>query len=89
MGKKRKHQKPSLEKSSSCDKPLVREKPAGKKKGQPVLKKRERPNWPLIALVGAGMVLTAYLALTSWLGQPPLYCDEGSSCDIVRDTGRG
>ena len=29
-------------------------------------------------------MLSAYLALTSWLGQPPVYCHEGSSCDIVQ-----
>jgi len=89
LGKKRKRRQPSMEKSSSYNKPLVREKPAGKKEGQPILKKRERPNWPLTALAGAGMVLTAYLVLASWLGQSPLYCDEGSSCDIVQHSRWG
>ena len=35
------------------------------------------------------MVLTAYLVLTSWLGQSPLYCDEGSPCDIVQQSRWG
>ncbi len=60
-----------------------------KKKGPPGLKKRENPNWPLTALAIAGMVLTAYLVLTAWLGQTPLYCDEGSSCDIVQQSRWG
>ncbi|MCP4401383.1 MAG: Vitamin K epoxide reductase, partial [bacterium] len=60
-----------------------------KKKGQPGLKKRGNPNWPLTALAIAGMVLTAYLVLTSWLGQTPLYCNEGSSCDIVQQSRWG
>jgi uncharacterized membrane protein len=91
LGKKRKNRKPALEKPPSRDEPLAREKPAGRKKnnGQLVLKKRERSNLPLTALAGAGMVLTAYLALTSWLGQPPLYCDDGSSCDIVQQSRWG
>ncbi len=53
-------------------------------KKQPVLQKLENPNWLLTGLSGAGMVLTAYLALTIWLGHPPLYCTEGSSCEIVQ-----
>jgi len=45
---------------------------------------RDKPNLPLIALAGAGMLLTAYLVIISLLGDAPLYCDEGSSCDIVQ-----
>lgn len=54
-----------------------------------MLRKRENPNWPLTALAGAGMVLTAYLVLTVWLGQQPLYCEEGSTCDIVQQSRWG
>ena len=35
------------------------------------------------------MVLTAYLAFTSLTGIQPLYCDEGSTCDIVRHSRWG
>ena len=84
MDKKKKRKKTSQEKPPRV-KPAVHKK----KKGQPVLKKRENPNWPLTALAVAGMVLTAYLVLTSWLGQTPLYCDEGSSCDIVQQSRWG
>lgn len=70
MGKKKK------------SKEALQEKP--KKKKQPALQKTACPNWPLTILAGAGLVLTAYLVFTKWLGQPPLFCDEGSSCDIVQ-----
>jgi uncharacterized membrane protein len=35
------------------------------------------------------MALTVYLTITSWLGQAPLYCDQGSSCDIVQNSRWG
>lgn len=35
------------------------------------------------------MALTAYLTITSWLGQPPAYCDQGSSCDVVQQSRWG
>jgi uncharacterized membrane protein len=35
------------------------------------------------------MVLTGYLVLTFWLGAPPLYCEEGSTCDIVQQSRWG
>lgn len=91
MGKKRKRKTSSQEKSPSGGEAPAQEKPAGRKKKnkQPALKKRENPDWILTGLAGAGMVLTAYLALTAWLGQPPLYCDEGSSCDIVQQSRWG
>lgn len=35
------------------------------------------------------MVLTLYLTLNVWLGGTPLYCTEGSSCDIVQQSRWG
>ncbi len=61
----------------------------GKKKRPPVLKKRKHPNWPVTALAGIGMVLTLYLTLAVWLGDAPLYCAEGSACDIVQQSRWG
>ena len=55
-----------------------------KKKKQSAIQKMSHPNWPVTILAGAGMVLTAYLVVTLWLGHPPVYCREGSSCDIVQ-----
>ncbi len=60
-----------------------------KKKRHTVPQRRERPNWPLTALAVVGMVLTAYLVITSLLDQAPLYCDDGSSCDIVQQSRWG
>ncbi|TNF53676.1 vitamin K epoxide reductase family protein [bacterium] len=85
MGRKHKRTKSSQEKTP------VQGKQAGgkKKKRQPVPRRREHPNWPLTALAGTGMVLTAYLSLTSWLGQHPLFCEGGSTCDIVQQSRWG
>ncbi len=61
----------------------------GRNKRPPVLKKRNHPNWPVIALAGVGMVLTLYLTLTAWFGEVPLYCAQGSPCDIVQQSRWG
>jgi uncharacterized membrane protein len=91
LGKKKKRHKPSTAKPASPAETTLREKPDGqkKKKRQPVPQKREHPNWPLTALAGAGMALTAYLVITALLDKPPLYCDEGSTCDIVQQSRWG
>lgn len=91
MGKKRKRHGKPLNKTSSRETPAVLEKPEGrkKKKKQPVPKKLEHPNWLLTGLAGAGMALTAYLVLTILLDKPPLYCEEGSSCDMVQQSRWG
>jgi uncharacterized membrane protein len=91
LGRKRKSKKSSQQKPPSRDESLVREELGGriKKKRQQVPRIRENPNWPLTALAGAGMVLTGYLVLTSWLGKHPLYCEGGSTCDIVQQSRWG
>lgn len=91
MGKKRKRTKPSQEKTPLPGESPVPDKTTGrkKKKRQPEPRRRESPNWPLTALAGAGMVLTAYLFLSSWLGQYPLFCEGGSACDIVQQSRWG
>lgn len=91
LSKKRKQQKPSTEKASPQQEPSTRERSVkqGKKKRPPVLKKRKHPNWPVTALAGVGMALTLYLAFTVLLGETPMYCAEGSSCDIVQQSRWG
>ncbi|UCD35657.1 MAG: vitamin K epoxide reductase family protein [Nitrospiraceae bacterium] len=91
MGKRKKRKKPSQEKKSAPEEASLQAKPEERKRKKklPALKNREHPNWPLTALAGAGMVLTAYLVLTTWLGGKPLYCAEGSSCDIVQQSRWG
>ena len=91
LSKKKKIQKSSTEKASPQQKTATPERPVkqSKKKRPPLLKKRKHPNWPVTALAGVGMALTLYLALTVLLGEPPLYCAEGSSCDIVQQSRWG
>lgn len=91
MSKKRGNQKASTDKAAPQQEASTQARPVkqGKKKRPPVLKKRTHPNWPVTALAGAGMVLTLYLALTAWLGETPLYCAEGSACDIVQQSRWG
>ncbi len=86
MSKKKKKQKPS----SGPPKPAAeRSLKQGKKQRQPVLKKRKQPNWPVTVLACVGMALTLYLTVNIWLGGTPLYCAEGSSCDIVQQSRWG
>jgi uncharacterized membrane protein len=93
MGKKKKRRGAAQKTQSSPQESLIQEQPKEpkkkKKKKQPALKLIEKPNWPLTGLATAGMVLTAYLALTGWLDRAPLLCDEGSSCDIVQQSRWG
>jgi uncharacterized membrane protein len=91
LGKKRKRKGTSQKKTTSREETPVREKPEvqKKKKRQTDLKKREHPNWLLTGLAGAGMALTAYLVLTSWIDKPPLLCAQGSSCDLVQQSRWG
>ncbi len=91
MSKQKKRQQSSAEKVSAQQNASTPERSVkqSKKKRPPALKKRQHPNWPLTALAGAGMALTLYLTLSVWLGDTPLYCAEGSSCDIVQQSRWG
>jgi uncharacterized membrane protein/glutaredoxin len=44
---------------------------------------RPGPNWPLLALSSAGMVLTGYLTWTAFTGSGVLGCSAGGGCDVV------
>jgi len=68
MGKKAKARR---ERDST--KPVERERP-------PL---RTSPNWPLLVLSVAGIILTSYLTWTHWTGNSVKGCAVGSSCDIV------
>ena len=41
------------------------------------------PNWPLLALSGVGIALTAYLSWTSFTGSAMPGCSVGGGCDVV------
>ncbi len=93
MGKKKKRKAASQKKQVAAKEKPVQEQPVDqkkkKKKKQPVLKMMEKPNWLLTGLAAAGMILTAYLAVTGWLDKAPVLCDDGSSCDIVQQSRWG
>ncbi len=93
MGKKKKRKVVSQKKQAAPKETPVQEQPVErkkkKKKKQPVLQQMENPNWVLTGLAAAGMILTAYLAVTGWLDKAPALCDEGSSCDIVQQSRWG
>jgi uncharacterized membrane protein len=40
----------------------------------------------LLALCGAGIVLTGYLTYTAWFGEHPRFCSEGSDCELVQSS---
>lgn len=40
----------------------------------------------LLALCGAGIMLTAYLTYTAWFGEHPLFCSADSDCDLVQSS---
>lgn len=63
-------------------------KPGGKSTAR-LAKNRRLPNWPLLGLSLAGAALTAYLTVTAWSEASPLYCGEGSSCDLVQSSRWG
>jgi uncharacterized membrane protein len=91
LRKKTNRQRTSTETAPPQQETSIREKfvKQGKKKRPLVLKKRKNPNWPVTALAGFGMVLTLYLTLTVWFGDAPLYCAEGSACEIVQQSRWG
>lgn len=51
-----------------------------------VPRNRSLPNWPLLALAVAGMVLAGYLSYTAWTQQTPAYCGPESGCDVVQSS---
>lgn len=91
MSTKKRKRKPTTEKKGTQRQFAAAEPPIqrGKNKRPAVLKKRKQPNWPVTALAGGGMALTLYLVLNIWLGNQPLYCAEGSSCDILQQSRWG
>jgi len=44
---------------------------------------RTSPNWPLLVLSGIGILLTGYLAWTSFMGAAVKGCAAGGGCDVV------
>jgi uncharacterized membrane protein len=44
---------------------------------------KQAPNWPILALALAGMLLSGYLTYSAWQGQSVAGCTVGSACDVV------
>lgn len=44
------------------------------------------PDRLVLALAGAGMLITAYLTGVAWWGETPLLCSAGSSCDLIQQS---
>jgi uncharacterized membrane protein len=44
---------------------------------------QQHPNWPILALAIAGMILSGYLTYFAWQGQSVAGCTVGSACDVV------
>jgi len=93
LGKKKKLKNASKKKQTAPaikpDQDHPAEPKQRKKKKQPVPSTKENPNWILTGLAAAGMILTAYLAITGWLDKAPVLCTDGSSCDIVQQSRWG
>ncbi|MGY6554037.1 MAG: vitamin K epoxide reductase family protein [Wenzhouxiangella sp.] len=45
-----------------------------------------KPDWPIVALAASGMLVTAYLTITSMSSAAPLFCGQGSSCDLIQQS---
>ncbi len=44
------------------------------------------PDWPVVILAAAGMLVTAYLAITGMSSAAPLFCGEGSECELIQQS---
>ncbi|HEV8439275.1 MAG TPA: vitamin K epoxide reductase family protein [Methylomirabilota bacterium] len=56
--------------------------PRGRKLPEP--EAPTRPDWLVVVLSAAGLVVAGYLTWLKWLGHGALFCVTGSSCDIVQ-----
>lgn len=50
------------------------------------LKAKRPPDWPVVALAGVGMAVTAYLTGVHWWDGSPAFCEVGSSCDVIQQS---
>jgi uncharacterized membrane protein len=44
------------------------------------------PDWPVVILAGAGLLITGYLTVATMTGTGAAFCAEGSGCDIVQSS---
>lgn len=55
-------------------------------KPRPETAAEHRPDWPVVALAGAGLLITGYLTGVAMTGTSAAFCGEGSGCDIVQSS---
>ena len=67
---------------------MAKRKKRGAAPSAPAPKSRRRlaPDWPLVVLAGSGMLVTAYLTVARTTSASPLFCGEGSSCDLIQQS---
>ncbi|MBT4263163.1 MAG: vitamin K epoxide reductase family protein [Deltaproteobacteria bacterium] len=90
MSKKKKSKPAAQKKQVAREKTTRQELPEErkkKKKSPPQM--MAQPNWVLTGLAAAGMILTAYLSVSGWLGEAALLCSDGSLCDVVQQSRWG
>ncbi len=47
---------------------------------------RLAPDWVIVGLAVAGIVVTAYLTAVAWMSETPAFCAEGSGCDLIQQS---
>jgi len=62
------------------------DKPKSADRAQESVRKSGLLDRVLLALVAAGILLTAYLTFTAWFGTHPAYCGADSGCDLVQSS---
>ncbi len=49
-------------------------------------RRKYAPDWSIVILAGLGMLVTGYLAITGMSTASPLFCAEGSECDLIQQS---
>ena len=83
MPRKRKQSSSGARRARSGSTPAPKRTTAGSRVPQGT--KHTLDNW-LLGLAGLGVLLTGYLTLVAWLGDPPAYCGADSECDLVQSS---
>jgi len=56
------------------------------KNAAPKVRRSRQPDRPVVVLALAGMLVTGYLTITSTVTAQPLFCGEGSACDLIQQS---
>jgi uncharacterized membrane protein len=47
---------------------------------------RPAPDWVIVGLAVLGLAITGYLTAVAWLSAAPVFCAEGSGCDLIQQS---